>query len=58
MTNPFGEIDTSATVLHEMFQSYLRAGFNRYEALELVKIMVIEQTKQAVQKAMDNLDKE
>ena len=36
-SNPFGNLDETAVSVHEMFQSYLRAGFRRSEALELMK---------------------
>lgn len=35
-----GEIDTAAIALHEMFEAYLRAGFERSEAFELIKIIL------------------
>ncbi len=31
-------IDTATAALHEMFLSYMRAGFKRREAMELVKV--------------------
>ncbi len=31
-------IDTATAALHEMFLSYMRAGFKRKEALELIMV--------------------
>lgn len=36
----FATLDEAATTTHEIFMSYVRAGFERSEALELVKQMV------------------
>lgn len=33
-------IDVATVALHEMFLSYMRAGFKRREALELVKVHI------------------
>ncbi len=33
-------IDIATAALHEMFLSYMRAGFKRREALELVKVHI------------------
>ena len=33
-------IDTATAAIHEMFLSYIRAGFKRSEALELVKVHI------------------
>ncbi len=33
-----GEIDDGAIAINEMFMSYVRAGFTRREALELIKV--------------------
>ncbi len=35
-------LDTAAVALHEMFQSYKRAGFNKVEALALISIHLQE----------------
>lgn len=36
MTNG-GTIDSATIAMHELFESYIRAGFARHEALELIK---------------------
>ena len=33
-------IDVATSALHEMFLSYMRAGFKRSEALQLVKVHI------------------
>lgn len=35
-----GTIDDGTTAIHELFLSYIRAGFKRSEALELVKVHI------------------
>jgi hypothetical protein len=35
----------AATGLHELYLSYLKAGFSRSEAFELVKVVLAEQVK-------------
>ena len=42
MINPFNELDVGAVGAHELFMSYVRAGFTRAEALEIVKTIMIE----------------
>ncbi len=37
-----GSLDAAAVAMHEMFMSYIRAGFNKREALELVKVHLAE----------------
>jgi hypothetical protein len=54
MTNPFGSIDLASTILHEMFQSYVRAGFTRLEALELIKVTIAEQTRYAISRSTND----
>lgn len=41
MTQQFS-MDEGAIALHEVFMSFVRAGFDRCEALELVKIHLVE----------------
>ncbi len=38
MSEESPSLDTAAAAIHEMFLSYMRAGFMRSEALALVKI--------------------
>ncbi len=38
---PFGEIDAGAIAQHEILSAYIRAGFTRREAMELVKTHII-----------------
>lgn len=45
MTDPFGDFDEMAVTQHEMFESYIRAGFSKPEALELVKNIMNEQLR-------------
>ncbi len=45
LPNPHGDenhatLDIATVALHEMFLSYMRAGFKRSEALELVKVHI------------------
>jgi hypothetical protein len=45
MKDPFSDLDVAAFSQHELFESYIRAGFARHEALELIKTFVAEQLK-------------
>lgn len=45
MTSPFSDLDTAAISQHEIYESYCRAGFSKFEALELVKAFVTEQVR-------------
>jgi hypothetical protein len=35
-----GTLDEAAVGIHELFMAYVRAGFTRSEALELVKVQL------------------
>lgn len=43
--DPFGQFAEAATGLHELFQSYVEAGFKRTEAFELVRTMLAESVR-------------
>ena len=38
---PLGEIDAGAIAQHEILMAYIRAGFSRREAMELVKTHIM-----------------
>ena len=40
--DPFTIFDDAAIGLHELLESYVRAGFTRKEGMELVKIHLVE----------------
>jgi hypothetical protein len=40
--NEPSSLDSEAVTWHEMYQSFIRAGFTRQEALELVKVGIAE----------------
>lgn len=52
MKSPFSDLDGASITLHEMFSSYVRAGFTRQEALELTKVTIAEQVKYAISKTI------
>lgn len=41
VTNPFSELATAATAMHEMFLSYVAAGFTEAQALWLVVCIAV-----------------
>lgn len=42
-----GEMNTAAITIHELFESYMRAGFTREEAFELCKLTLVASSQQA-----------
>ncbi len=38
--NPFSEMAESAIAMHEIYVSYVQAGFTRSEALELIALII------------------
>jgi hypothetical protein len=44
--NPFNELMAGAVATHELFMSYVNAGFKRHEALEIIKTMMAETIRQ------------
>ena len=47
MTNdPMTELQTAVAQQHELFVSYIEAGFTREEALAIIKTIVVEAMRQ------------
>ena len=40
--DPFTTFDDAAIGMHELLESYIRAGFTRKEGMELVKIHLVD----------------
>jgi hypothetical protein len=40
MDDPIGPLAAAAVSLHELFMAYVKAGFTRKEALDLVKFVI------------------
>ena len=55
---PQGQLDNEAVTLHEMMSSFIRAGFSRKEAFEMVKdtfvAMSVDNAASARQQANPN----
>lgn len=47
--SPFGDMDEAAIATHEIFRSYVRAGFTRNEALQITIHLMTAKMKELLE---------